>query len=354
MSLHLIKIPTGEVALLANNQLVFDGESEDDSARLVEDVAERLAIALEIPLMVSQIDPGTGAWEWETLIAQSVPKEVKPEPENCGKCGSRLVAGLCKDLTCPYSDWPQQVSVSDMETLSGDEIAAKFGLVRAEIHSDDRVFEVSFEASSWFVGASAGDILTLAQEEWGRCEEADAIGRRFESNPRVATLFKYIQAKSAGSRDTMGFEVTVNEIDAMVWLRQQRYGLWAQLVCEEHGVRFSRAQEPEIEGLWDWRDDNGNACEYSHDSADQAAINAVETLGLDALPPVSPLYLAYWSVDAFYSPNGEDVRQIVGPALFCEALSYDMEDIEGITGLSVGESWEARHYGPAHTVHRIR
>ena len=57
MSLQLVKTPTGEVALVANHQLIIDGEPSDDSAKLVEQTSERLSVALEVPLEVVTIAP---------------------------------------------------------------------------------------------------------------------------------------------------------------------------------------------------------------------------------------------------------------------------------------------------------
>ena len=140
----------------------------------------------------------------------------------------------------------------------------------------------------------------------------------------------------------------------MAWLRRQRYGLWAQMVCEEHGIRIVEAQEPEVEGYYDWLDDHGNACDTSFICADEAAMDAVKRLGLDPHAPVTPLYYAFWDVGAFYSPSGKDTRQILGPALFCDDLGYGEDDIADIAALAVGEVWESPDYGPYHTVRRIR
>lgn len=356
MPLQLVKTPTGEVALVANHHLIIDGEPADDSAKLVEQTSERLSVALEVPLERITVDPATVEWSWEDLIAQMAPAATTSRPATtvCARCGTHLNGGLCGDETCPYSDWPQQVSVSDMESMSADEIVAKYGLIRAEAHSDDRMFESSFFAEGWFIGATDDQIKTLAGEEWGRCEEADEVARSAEKTPGVSRMFEYVHARSAGGGDQIGFECTINDKDAMAWLRRQRYGLWAQLVCEEHGVRIVEAQEPEVEGKFDWLAGHGNACDISFICADEAAMDAVKRLGLDLHAPVTPLYYAFWDVGGFYSPSGKDTRQIVGPALFCDDLGYGEDDITDIGALAVGESWESPDYGPLHSVRRIR
>lgn len=357
MPLQLFKTPTGEVALVANRHLIIDGETDDDSAKLVEQTSERLSVALEAPLEIVAIEPASVEWNWEGLIAQVALAATTcrpPAAATCAKCGTQLKGGMCGDETCPYSDWPQQVSVSDMEGMSADEIVAKYGLIRAEAHSDDRVFEGAFFAEGWFIGATEEQIKNLVREEWGRCEEADDVARSAEKTPKVCRMFEYVHARSAGGGEQIGFECTINPKDAMAWLRRQRYGLWAQIVCEEHGVRIVEAQEPEVEGYYDWLDDHGNACDTSFICADEAAMDAVKRLGLDPHAPVTPLFYAFWDISAFYSPTGKDTRLILGPAQFSDDLGYGEDDIADIAALAVGETWESPDYGPQHTVRRIR
>lgn len=51
-------------------------------------------------------------------------------------------------------------------------------------------------------------------------------------------------------------------------------------VCEAFNVRLVEAQEEETKGMWDWLDDQGNACEMSFPTDGDAARNAIKTLGL--------------------------------------------------------------------------
>ncbi len=55
----------------------------------------------------------------------------------CGRCGSNLDdRGYCRDTTCPHHEWPQAVSVSDMQTLATEQLEAKYG-VRRRTSSED-------------------------------------------------------------------------------------------------------------------------------------------------------------------------------------------------------------------------
>jgi hypothetical protein len=355
MSLLLIQTPTGENALVVNDHLIISGESTDDSHNLVTTVAERLAAALNEGLSVLDVEPPRRqGWGWEDVINQvRAVSEITKAPSLCGKCGSYLHNHLCPDLSCPYSTWPQQVALSDMESMSAEELAAKYELIRAEAHSDDRVIECAFNAADWFIGASDDDILTLAEEEWSCCEIADSVALHFETNPSLAVLFTYIHQRNSVQRE-IGFECTVVKEDAMAWLRHHRYGVWARIICEAADVSLIQAQEIEIAGMWDWLGPQ-DACDSSFNSPAEAAFDAVERLGLDKIEPsASPLYLAYWSSSAFFSVDGEDSRQIVGPALFCEAMAYDTDDIAGISHLAIGATWTSGDYGPDHTVRRLR
>lgn len=56
--------------------------------------------------------------------------------------------------------------------------------------------------------------------------------------------------------------------------------------CEAHGVRLEQAQEEEIAGMWDWLDDRGNAGGRSFDTEEEAALDAIEQLGLTG--PTAP------------------------------------------------------------------
>lgn len=354
MQVSLLKVSNGACALFVNHRFIINGDDADDSGRLTETLAENLAAALQVGLTVTgiQTDDLPSDWSWESEYDRVGVRGVAT-PKDCQKCGSKLHSdGLCCDLTCPYSDWPQSVSLEDMHTLDADALCVKYGLIRAEAHSDDHVIEAPFEAHAWFVTASDADVLELVSEEWGYCEVADSVALDHETGPRLSLLFEYIHSKNAIQRE-IGFECSVNEDDAMAWLRRERAGLWARILCDKAGIRFSQAEEAEISGMWDWIGPHGGACDLSFESLDAAAIDAAQQQGLCSDPLPSPLYAAYWSTEAFHSPNGEDTRQIIGPSLVCEALGYSPDEINEVAALSVGQSWMSTDYGPAHTLRRI-
>jgi len=64
------------------------------------------------------------------IIDAEDPKRVFgafPRPTECHKCGSPLVAGLCQDETCPYSNWAQGVELEDLYELTREQLLKKYG-----------------------------------------------------------------------------------------------------------------------------------------------------------------------------------------------------------------------------------
>lgn len=99
-------------------------------------------------------------------------------------------------------------------------------VIPAEIHSDDHVFEVRFDAEPWFKQASASQILDLYDVEWGGDYAADVIGQHFEDKiPEVGELFRYLGRK-AGMKNAPGFEVHVKGSKALEWLSANRLDVY--------------------------------------------------------------------------------------------------------------------------------
>lgn len=203
----------------------------------------------------------------------------------CAKCGSALRGDYCSDVTCPYSDWPQRIPLSDLESMGAEDIARRHGVSRrvvieARVHDDLLCHDVWFDAVPWFMQASDEAILDLYEEGWERSEAADAVAEFFESRlPEVARLFAYCRDSHAG-RLHIGFQCEVDRDSAMVWLRQNRPGVWATLLCYEKDVSFIQAEEEEVAGMWDWMDHDGSPCDRSFFTMGEAALDAVAKLRL--------------------------------------------------------------------------
>lgn len=158
--------------------------------------------------------------------------------------------------------------------------------VPAEVYPDDRAFTVEFFANRWFAQASDSAILDLASEDWSNSEASDRVAQdTSEWSPDVEQVFHYQGTLDTFGKRSMGFECRVDPESAMAWLKRHRPGVWAQIICERHGVRLVEAQEPEIRGRWDWIDEGrAVASDASLETACEAALDAVRSLALDHEP----------------------------------------------------------------------
>lgn len=105
-------------------------------------------------------------------------------------------------------------------------------MITAEVHSDDRVLQVTFDATSYFQQAADADIIALAACDWGGDYPADAVAQHAAENNRdVAKLFEYLEAIAdvPSKKDQRGFECSVESDSVMAWLRVNRPGLFTRL-----------------------------------------------------------------------------------------------------------------------------
>lgn len=120
-----------------------------------------------------------------------------------------------------------------------------------------------FDAAAWFAGdpeaepptdpATDGEIRVLAAHGWGEesCDVADSVALACEHQRGVARVFEFIQHNKPRRPDggIVGFTVTVNPREAMLWLRENRYRLWEELrtLQEEADVKAGRVvMRPEL------------------------------------------------------------------------------------------------------------
>jgi len=93
--------------------------------------------------------------------------------------------------------------------------------IAAECHSDDYIYEVKFDAEEWFKQASADEIGDLILCDWRGDYPADEVALHMQQHdPRISELLTYVQ--KVGEFKDMGFEVSVNEDDAIKWLKKHR------------------------------------------------------------------------------------------------------------------------------------
>ena len=101
-------------------------------------------------------------------------------------------------------------------------------IIRAECHSDDRVFEIRFDALPFFQRASDDAILELARCGWGGDRPADEVAYFVEAlNPEIANMLAYSWHKGH-----VGFEAYVDPTSAASWLKQNRPVLLESMMSE--------------------------------------------------------------------------------------------------------------------------
>jgi hypothetical protein len=100
-------------------------------------------------------------------------------------------------------------------------------MIRAEAHTDDRVYEVDFDAADYFAQASDADILALHECGWGGDYPADYVAEFMATlDSDLEALFAYNARAWEG-----GFECHVRDDDAMAWLKIHRVALYESFVA---------------------------------------------------------------------------------------------------------------------------
>ena len=113
--------------------------------------------------------------------------------------------------------------------------------ISAECHTDDRIYEITFDAVHWFRQATDKEILALYHCGWNRDYPADSVAQ-FSSDyyTKVADMFEYLDVRNkgqGGTGDTVGFECVVDDGPAMKWLKEKRNFLWQAIEREERIVQ---------------------------------------------------------------------------------------------------------------------
>lgn len=97
-------------------------------------------------------------------------------------------------------------------------------MISAEVHSDDHVFEATFDASKWAEQADDTEIEALAKCGFGGDYAADAVAQFMADHDEdVKKVFSYLDLKpKMGNGDPVGFECHVEEEDLAMWLDTNR------------------------------------------------------------------------------------------------------------------------------------
>ncbi len=136
-------------------------------------------------------------------------------------------------------------------------------IIRSEIHTDDFVHAYRFNAALWFEEAEDDEIVALASIEWGGDYESDEVGRFFDGKiSDITRLFEYLGSKTKVGRAPFGFEVNINEADALRWVSENRPHLLDKIYIETGfsvaDMNFTIINVHECS----WDDDNSWSGEY--------------------------------------------------------------------------------------------
>ncbi len=101
-------------------------------------------------------------------------------------------------------------------------------MIRAEVHDDHFRTSSRFDATEWFEQARDEDILELAKIDWRGDKKADEVAEFFEQRDlgEPETIDEVF--KATGVLD-VGFEVSIEEEDALKWIQANRPHLMEQL-----------------------------------------------------------------------------------------------------------------------------
>jgi hypothetical protein len=92
-------------------------------------------------------------------------------------------------------------------------------MIRAFCYTDDRRYEVDFDATPWFEQATNLAIVALAAQDFGGDYTADDVAIwTSQTNEALAELLDYAN----NPRFSQGFECHVDEALATLWVEQHR------------------------------------------------------------------------------------------------------------------------------------
>jgi hypothetical protein len=100
-------------------------------------------------------------------------------------------------------------------------------MICAEVHSDDYVRQVKFDATKWFESASDQEIINLINCDFGGDYPADRVAENLSVfNQELSDFFSYFDDKPVMlNGDTVGFECHVNVNEAESWIKNNRPNL---------------------------------------------------------------------------------------------------------------------------------
>lgn len=94
-------------------------------------------------------------------------------------------------------------------------------MIKARVHSDDRVVEVEFDATPYFMQATFLDLVNLNDCDWGWDYAADAVAEFCRK--KCKKLFDYLELINSDRQgDLIGFECFITSEHVLAWLKKHK------------------------------------------------------------------------------------------------------------------------------------
>lgn len=162
-------------------------------------------------------------------------------------------------------------------SLPGPEVSARF-------YTDDHAFEADFDAQAYLMVSNDSRLTEIINAGYGGDYCTDNIAEYFgdkKLNQDIVDGFAYLSYQQRSRfGETIGFECRVDGKAFLQWMHKHRPLALARELCSRAGVQFVQAEEEEIRGMWDWLEGQGNACECSFHTEEEAILDAYQRLGL--------------------------------------------------------------------------
>ena len=158
-------------------------------------------------------------------------------------------------------------------------------VVQAKFWTDDRTFEISFDARPYLMHAPEQALTAIINVGYVGDQCTDWVAEYVAQkglNEDLSEAFTYLGAlQKARRKDPVGFECEVDREGLLAWMAELRPELLALTLCERQGVSLVQAEEPESRGMWDWLDgETEEVCDQSFTTRGQAALDAFHKLNM--------------------------------------------------------------------------
>lgn len=154
--------------------------------------------------------------------------------------------------------------------------------VMAELWTDDRRCETSFDAQPYFQTASDKALREIKEVGFTGDYCTDAVAEHFKGSalyPEIDEAFEYLS--HLPSRLDCGFECRVSAEDYYRWMEAHKPALLAKMLCQDYGVTVFQSTNTETKDMWDWTcAEQGAGSEISFDSEEEAYLDALRSLDL--------------------------------------------------------------------------